>query len=311
MTSKLALAVAVGSVTMAGTALAAPGDIYAEGFDSSGSSKVSTSQFGEVTVDYVDYSDFMTPLGGSFSVSEAPNTVAGSDPTRGVVVTVNPTQGVSSGINFFALTEAGGSPLSLTDDYILEFDVYTKIDPDSTLTTQEALWGIGNDAAGTTSYTQRGADGESDGTWGWGTSDGGWAGTGDFNVWAGDAGTPSQTLQSSDPQPTAALPAAAGYVDDGFLADADGGDDNWVTLRAVVTGGEVQVYWNDVLFFTEAANSPDGTVMFGAEDVFVSVVDNPDQQFFLFDNFTVSTIPEPASAALLGLGGLTLLRRRR
>jgi hypothetical protein len=33
--------------------------------------------------------------------------------------------------------------------------------------------------------------------------------------------------------------------------------------------------------------------------------------FELFDNFTVNTVPEPTSLALLGLGGLTMLRRRR
>ncbi|MCP5538475.1 MAG: PEP-CTERM sorting domain-containing protein [Akkermansiaceae bacterium] len=32
---------------------------------------------------------------------------------------------------------------------------------------------------------------------------------------------------------------------------------------------------------------------------------------WLMDNFTVTSVPEPSSAALLGLGGLTLILRRR
>jgi len=37
---------------------------------------------------------------------------------------------------------------------------------------------------------------------------------------------------------------------------------------------------------------------------------NPPTDFY-FDNFTLSTVPEPASASLLGLGGLSLMLRRK
>jgi hypothetical protein len=51
-----------------------------------------------------------------------------------------------------------------------------------------------------------------------------------------------------------------------------------------------------------------GYVSLGHADLFTSVADPFQSQFVIYDNLEV--IPEPSALALLGLGVLSLLRRR-
>ena len=54
-----------------------------------------------------------------------------------------------------------------------------------------------------------------------------------------------------------------------------------------------------------------GNISIGYMDAFSSVSDNDAISFGLVDNLVVTDVPEPASFALLGLGAVALLRRRR
>jgi len=57
--------------------------------------------------------------------------------------------------------------------------------------------------------------------------------------------------------------------------------------------------------------SSEGNISLFYADFFTSVAPDPALQFALIDNVVVDSAPEPASLALLGLGGLLALRRRR
>ena len=105
----------------------------------------------------------------------------------------------------------------------------------------------------------------------------------------------------------------------------------WATVTVKVGPGRVQYYIDgnllgDSLFaenYDPVLGDPDGTPIAQASDLydglialglgepFGSVATPPDEAFILFDNLDVYAVPEPASVALLGLGGLAALRRRR
>ncbi|MEM1027473.1 MAG: PEP-CTERM sorting domain-containing protein [Planctomycetota bacterium] len=84
----------------------------------------------------------------------------------------------------------------------------------------------------------------------------------------------------------------------------------WAEVAITSVGGQVTFSANGIdydTFDNTGGAFAGGNVMIGLTDVFNSAISG-DDVFLVIDN--VSLVPEPATAALLGLGGLAMLRRR-
>lgn len=134
------------------------------------------------------------------------------------------------------------------------------------------------------------------------------------------------TNNNSDPDYVAAFPglvAPASQSQSGTIADGAGGF-QWMTIVATVdtvngtvnytitsaaSGNTVDVGTLDSNIGSSFATSGSAAIIYA--DLFTSVSDNANLSFGVFDNLVVTQVPEPGSLALLGLGGLAMLRRRR
>jgi hypothetical protein len=89
----------------------------------------------------------------------------------------------------------------------------------------------------------------------------------------------------------------------------------WHKVEITKAGDVVTWVINDTTIATADISSlgalGGNNIALGNSDVNSSTTRHPSLVFSLFDNLVVTAIPEPSSLALLGLGGLALLARRR
>lgn len=285
----------VGGLLLTGAAMA--GTVFAEPFDSAAADVTINAQ-PDTSATFVDYSNFSV-FGTNFSIPEAPRPVAGGAATRGVLAQANISAGVAAGLNILA----GATPINFTGDYTMSFDAYMNLNtnPFPSGSTEQMLWGVGTDNADPIEARNNRGSGAV-GTWGWLANENGY-GTEDAALNEGD----TELADLGDTQTGEGAPFDAAFDD--LLGGVHAAPAlQWIRVDIEVAGGNVNVLFNDVLFFSEASASTDGFAMLGYEDPFSSVSDQPDHQWALFDNFTV--VPEPASLTLL-LIGVGLLGRRR
>lgn len=121
--------------------------------------------------------------------------------------------------------------------------------------------------------------------------------------------------------PGLAPPVAQG---DATLTNDGTGGFQWMTLEAVVNVAAGTATYsltsdtsgNTVTIGTLDSNLGDtfgltgqASIFYG--DLFSSIAGDANLAFGVFDNFSVTAVPEPTSLALLGVGSLAMLRRRR
>ncbi|MFA5206750.1 MAG: PEP-CTERM sorting domain-containing protein [Lentisphaeria bacterium] len=117
------------------------------------------------------------------------------------------------------------------------------------------------------------------------------------------------SLLISDRQYDAAndiYPISIDYLGTTYWTHVGTGDNVYRNYKVVADGGSARLYVDDTLLWT----SPDAGIGLVTQSSIAAANQYWEWHSFYADNFA-ATIPEPASLALLALGALGLLRRRR
>ena len=276
--------------------------LYSEGFDSQASAKVVENNDADTIVTYVDYSNF-TVGAATFNVPEAPNMVAGSASTRGVLMQANLVNAAPAIVNLIAADSPGGTPVSFSGDYSLTFDMWLSVFiPVGAGGTEQLVYGIGNDGGVPLGRSNRLDTPGPMGTWGWLATELGY-GTEDAVIY--ENSTELERLGNTQLGQDVLFIDAFGNNPDQAPANT------WTQVEVVSLGGNVKVYYNGVLFHDQASASTNGFAVVGYEDPFGSLAEFPDNQWGIADNFVVTQIPEPTGLALAAISALLLCFRRR
>jgi hypothetical protein len=260
-----------------------------------------------MNVTYVNYSDMLVGV-TSHNIPEAPRQVAGSLPTRGVLIQVNygGNPAVAQRIaNLVALDDVGGSRILFTDNYRLKFDFYLRLSPAVTLsggiptqagTTEQLVWGVGYTSATPMGRGTRAGAGS--GTWGWLSTEGGFSAANgsdasfctastivlgrDMNGSGSDTVTYFTPAFGADALPVPSCPA-----------------NQWVEADITAQGGQVTVQYKAVgrtatKFFETLTGPVGGGAMVGYEDSASSVSFDADNQWMLVDNMVVENLVPPS-----------------
>ena len=150
------------------------------------------------------------------------------------------------------------------------------------------------------------------------------SGTGHFLSMTGEGGSSSDYRHFIEPG-TPVNSGDASYLNDlnttnatgdTYQAIFPGGDfpgspgNRWTTLTIEVTPVNVTYLLDGTPIIQTPTLVSNGQVSLAYNDVFSSVASPAGSMFVVYDNLSVEVIPEPASLALMGLGGLMMLRRR-
>ncbi|MBM4060183.1 MAG: hypothetical protein FJ265_03665 [Planctomycetes bacterium] len=269
---------------------------FAEGFDSQATADVTIQAEPDTAVLFVDYSN-MTIGTTPFSIPEAPRRIAGSAPTRGVLIQANLVSGVTAAVNILA----GTTPIPFAGRYRVSFDAWINVpNPVPAVgSTEQLLWGVSVDGIAPLEARHNLALG-AQGVYGWLAGENGYA-TEDAVIAEGGL----RLGQRGDTQAGQAV-----YFNDAFDQPVVPGALNnapanqWVRVDVDVATTVVRVLFNGIEFFNVTpAVPPFGFAMLGYEDPFASIGSNKNAQWGLFDNFRVvmpSGCGFPGTAAIQG-----------
>ncbi len=251
-------------------------------------------------------------------IPEAPNTQVGNTATSGLKVEANlDTVTGNEHLTAYPLGQ------NFTGTYQLRFDAWMNFAIGGGGTTEFLGGGIGYDnlTADIASGAQAIATGD-------GGSSNDWrAFKSPPQFFIPDADMAAGTHQGADAYYADFLPAVAPPASQGQAAGtgvAGSPAFQWITWQFTVNNGTVLVDIEkpngDLLRIVDidcsdtsdgsAGCGTDGNISLFYADFFSSIASDPSLQFGLYDNVIVTDVPEPASVALMALGGLMMLRRR-
>ncbi len=305
--------------------------LFEDGLDNTSAFTITPTVAGtNVSAQIVNYGTGFSvpnPLGAVVRTHiEAPRTVAGSGATTGLMMTANDVgflggTGVAAGISAVSTATFSGAYQYSFDMYLSISDGVTEPFPEAGSTEQ------GTAAVGQTNTTSTGGwsgRATSSGVNTWITNENGF-GSADAGLWNDGV----EIFRRGDNRTSVESPFTPAYNENlwntAFVNGTNFGvnqtpANHWVEVDIAVVPQDantssVGVHYNGVLMMFAIVPNADvnGAIAFGYTDPFSSINDQPDFMYGLFDNITVSdtvTVPEPASMALLALGGVAMLRRR-
>ncbi len=233
-------------------------------------------------------------------ISLAPNSSSGD--RSGLRFTANDSDG-----EFDHITAFHNTPVTVPE-YILRVDVFMSVDTNASGTTEHGHVGVAGSSTNFLSLFNPVVD------------------NGHFIAFTGDGGSASDFRHSVPGNP--AVPSgddsylnsdnttnATGDTYQEIFSEANGYTDfpgspgnNWATLEITVAGGEITYGFNGTPIIRDVYSEAGGNlVSLGLGDLFTSV----GPHFVIYDNLSVTAVPEPGTAGLLGLAGLALIARRR
>lgn len=299
-----------------------------------GSAATSGSPTGDVTFAY-NYG--AAPGSGGLSIPAAPHTTDGS--TLGVRIrTDNLANTVGTGGAVVGATELVTKGLSLPSTYQIQVDVWSNYIGGTSLAASGSNGTTGVVVAAGTSGTSLDYIANNDGYLADVIHDGGGGANADYRIYVDNAsprplptnssyyaaGTGANSATHTDSYYTSAFPSVSAPAAQSTFSSTQSGSTPagvpsfaWHTWT-ITQNGTNMVWAIDGKTITTV---PDSALTFGGSQVQLGADDTgstgntaANNQLFnadIFDNLTITALPEPGSLSLLGIAGLAVLRRRR